>query len=162
MAPIKRVKKSRMASSRDIEDHILGETTATVHNSTLDGKESSVHYDVKEGEVHSDIHLEDDAGFGKTIVVRSFDFKANPTAFHAYTPSKQELFNVHAKQIEEYLWADGLQPMPDVHIQVILSKRRDGYRIVVGAEPRQGQIINRRDQDKIQTLSQAAHGRFNS
>lgn len=162
MARIAKVKKSRMASSKDIEDHILGETTATVHNSTLDGKESSVHYDVKEGEVHSDIHLEDDEGFGKTIVVRSFDFKANPQGFRERTPSKQELFSVHAKQIEECLWADGLQPMPDVHIQVILSKRRDGYRIVVGAEPRQGQIITRRDQDKIQTLSQAAHGRFNS
>ncbi len=160
MAPIKKVKKARLASSRDIEDHILGETAATVHNSGLDGNQISTHYDVKQGEVHSDIHLEDDEGFGKTIVVRSFDFKANPTAFHHHTPSKQELFNVHAKQIEEYLWADGLQPMPDVNIQVILSKKRDGYRIVVGAEPRRGQIITRRDQDRIQTLSQAAHGRF--
>jgi hypothetical protein len=162
MARIKKVSKSRMASSKDIQDHILGETTATVHNSTLDGTESSVHYNVKEGEVHSDIHLEDDEGFGKTIVVRSFDFKANPAAFHAHTPSKQEIFNAHAKQIEAYLWEDGLQPMPDVNIQVILSKKREGYRIVVGAEPRKGQIISRRDQDKIQTLSQAAHGRFST
>lgn len=162
MAPVKKVKKARLSSSRDIEDHILAETTATVHNSTLDGKESSVHYDIKQGEVHSDIHLEDDEGSGKTIVVRSFDFKANPQAFREYTPSKQELFNAHAHQIEAYLWADGLEVMPDVHPQVILNKRRTGYRIVVGAEPRKGQIITRRDQDKIQTLSQAAHGRFNT
>lgn len=162
MAPVKKVKKNRLASSKDIEDHILGETTATVHNTGLDGKESSVHYNVKEGEVHSDVHLEDDTGHGKTIVVRSFDFKANPTAFHSYTPSKQELFNAHAKQIEEYLWADGLKVMPDVKPQLILSKKREGYRIVVGAEPRDGQIISRRDQDKIQTLSQAAHGRFST
>lgn len=162
MAPIKRVKKERLASSKDIEDHILGETAATVHNSTLDGKESVVNYDVKQGEVHSDVHLEDDEGSGKTIVVRSFDFRANPQAFREYTPSKQELFNAHAKQIEEYLFADGLQVMPDVKPQLILSKKREGYRIVVGAEPRQGQIITRRDQDKIQTLSQAAHGRFST
>lgn len=162
MAKPVRVKKSRMASSKDIEDHIVGETAATVHNSTLDGKQSSVHYDVKQGEVHSDIHLEDDEGHGKTIVVRSFDFKANPNAFREYTPSKQELFNAHAKQIESYLWTDGLKVMPDVHPQIILSKKRDGYRIVVGAEPRQGQIITKRDMDKVQTLSQAAHGRFNS
>lgn len=160
MASIKRIKKERLASSKDIEDHILGETTATVHNTTLDGKESSVHYDVKEGEVHSDIHLEEDTGHGKTIVVRSFDFRANPQAFHRYTPSKQELFNAHSKQIEEYLWADGLKVMPDVKPQLILSKKREGYRIVVGAEPREGHIITRRDQNKIQTLSQAAHGRF--
>lgn len=152
--------KARVASSKDLGDHILGENTASVHNFSLDGKESVVNYDVKKGEVHSDTHLEDDEGFGKTIVIRSFDFKANPVAFKQYTPSKQELFNAHAKQIEIQLYADGLQPMDDVKVQVMLSKKRDGYRIVVGAEPRKGQIITRRDQDKIQTLSQAAHGRF--
>lgn len=162
MAPIKKVKKSRMASSKDIEDHIISETAATVYNPTLDGKESSVHYDVKQGEVHSDIHLEDDEGSGKTIVVRSFDFKANPQAFKDHTPSKQELFNTHAHQIEAILWNDGLEVMTDVRPQVILSKRRTGYRIVVGAEPRRGHIITKRDQKKVQTLSQAAHGRFNS
>jgi hypothetical protein len=162
MAPIKRVKKERLSTSKNIEDHILGETAASVHNFGLDGKESVVNYDVKQGEVHSDIHLEDDEGSGKTIVVRSFDFKANPQAFREFTPSKQQLFNAHAKQIEEYLWTDGLKVMPDVKPQLVLSKNRDGYRIIVGAEPREGQIITRRDQDKIQTLSQAAHGRFNT
>lgn len=162
MAKLKKVAKERLASSKDIEDHILGETAATVHTDTLDGKQSSTHYDVKQGEVHSDIHLEDDEGSGKTIVIRSFDFKANPEAFRQHTPSKQELFSAHAKQIEILLWEDGLEVMPDVNPQVILSKRRTGYRIVVGAEPRRGQIITRRDQDRIQTLSQAAHGRFNT
>lgn len=159
---VKRIKKERLASSKDIEDHIRGEGAVTVHNSDLDGKQSSVHYDVKEGEVHSDTHLEDDEGTGKTIVVRSFDFKANPQAFREHTPSKQELFSAHSKQIENILWADGLQVMPDVKVQLMLSKKRDGYRIVVGAEPRQGHIINYRDQEKVQTLSQAAHGRFST
>lgn len=154
--------KARKASSKALEDHIVDETTATVHTQTLDGIDNGVHYDVKKGEVHSDVHLEDDEGFGKTIVVRSYDFQANPQAFKERTPSKQELFDAHAKQIEVQLWADGLQPMPEVHPQVILSKRRNGYRIVVGAEPRKGELFTTADQRKTQTLSQAAHGRFST
>lgn len=159
MAPIKKVKKERVASSKDLNDHIIGETTATVVTG-LDANASGHHYDVKQGEVHSDTHLEDDTGHGKTIVIRSFDFKANPLAFKERTPSKQELFNAHAKQIEILLWKDGLKVMPDVKPQLILSKQRNHYRIIVGAEPEKGQLISIKDQDKIQTLSQAAHGKF--
>ncbi len=158
MAPIKKVKE-RKASSKDINDHILGETTAKVIN-TLDGSAKAHDYDVKQGEVHSDIHLEEDTGHGKTVVIRSFDFQANPSAFKERTPSKQELFNAHAKQIEVVLWKDGLQVMPDVKPQLVLSKQRNHYRIIVGAEPRKGHLISSLDQDKYQTLSQAAHGRY--
>lgn len=159
MAQLKRVKKERLASSKDLTDHILGETTATVVPS-IDSGGKAHDYDIKQGEVHSDIHLEEDTGHGKAIVIRSFDFKANPNAFKERTPSKQELFNAHAKQIEVILWKDGLEVMPDVTPQLMLSKRREGYRIVVGAEPRKGQLISSLDQDKFQTLSQAAHGRY--
>lgn len=156
---VKRIKKERLASSKDIEDHILGETTAKV-NTSLDFGGKADNYDVKQGEVHSDLKLEADEGHGKTIVVRSFDFKANPPAFKERTPSKQELFNAHAKQIEIQLWKDGLKVMPDVKPQLFLSKQRNHYRIVVGAEPAKGQLISSMDQDKFQTLSQAAHGRY--
>lgn len=156
---VKKVKKERLASSKDIEDHILGETSATVH-SGLDTNAKGYNYDVKQGEVHSDIKLEADQGDGKTIVIRSFDFKANPAAFKERTPSKQELFNAHAKQIEIILWKDGLKVMPDVRPQLILDKKQRGYRIVVGAEPEKGHLINSLTLDKQQTLSQAAHGRY--
>lgn len=159
MAAVKKVKKERLTSSTDINDHILGETTVKVINS-LDSSANGHDYEVKQGEVHSDIKLEADEGDGKTIVIRSFDFKANPQAFKERTPSKQELFNAHAKQIEIVLWKDGLKVMPDVAPQLILDKKRRGYRIVVGAEPAKGQLINALDNDKFQTLSQAAHGRF--
>lgn len=154
-----RKSKARSASSKNIEDHILGETHVTV-DSSLDDQARTTNYDVKQGEVHSDIKLEDDIGHGKAIVVRSFDFKANPQAFKERTPSKQELFNAHAKQIEIILWKDGLQVMPDVYPQLVLDKKRRGYRIIVGAEPMKGNIIMMNDQDKLQTLSQAAHGRY--
>lgn len=159
MAAVKKIKKERLVSSTDINDHILGETSATVINS-LDTSAKGTNYDVKQGEVHSDIKLEADEGDGKTIVVRSFDFKANPQAFKERTPSKQELFNAHAKQIEVILWKDGLKVMPDVKPQLILSKQRNHYRIVVGAEPEKGHLINSLVLDKQQTLSQAAHGRY--
>lgn len=159
MAPVKKIKKERLTSSKDINDHILGETSATVINS-LDSSASTTNYDVKQGEVHSDIKLEADQGDGKTIVIRSFDFKANPQAFKERTPSKQELFNAHAKQIEIVLWKDGLKVMPDVAPQLIMDKKRRGYRIVVGAEPEKGQLIDSLTLDKQQTLSQAAHGRY--
>lgn len=159
MAAVKKVKKERLTSSTDINDHITAETSATVIN-TLDSSAPTTNYDVKQGEVHSDIKLEADQGDGKTIVVRSFDFKANPQAFKERTPSKQELFNAHAKQIEVVLWKDGLKVMPDVKPQLMLSKNRNFYRIVVGAEPIKGNLISSLDQDKFQTLSQAAHGRY--
>lgn len=153
------MKKERLTSSKDLSDHILGETTATVVSS-LDVEGKGDNYEVKQGEVHSDIKLESDLGDGKTIVVRSFDFKANPEQFKHNTPSKQELFNDAAKTIEINLWKDGLQVMPDVAPKLILDKKRRGYRIIVGAEPRRGQLISSLDNDKYQTLSQAAHGRY--
>ncbi len=155
---VKKVKKARLASSKNIEDHITGETEAKVIN--IDTGANGHNYDVKQGEVHSDIHLEEDTGHGKAIIIRSFDFQANPEAFKHKTPSKQELFNAHAKQIEIILWKDGLKVMPDVKPQLVLSKQRNHYRIIVGAEPEKGQLITSQDQDKFQTLSQAAHGRF--
>lgn len=159
MAAVKKVAKERLTSSKDLNDHLTGESTVKVIN-TVDNKEKVHDYDVKQGEVHSDIKLEADEGYGKTIVIRSFDFKVNPQAFKERTPSKQDLFNAHVKQIEIVLWKDGLKVMPDVAPQLIMDKKRRGYRIVVGAEPEKGQLINSLVLDKQQTLSQAAHGRF--
>ncbi len=160
MAPVKKT-KNRSASSKNIEDHIIGETSATVINS-LDTGGKGTNYDVKQGEVHSDTKLEDDLGQGGSVIIRSFHFKANPEAFKNNTPSKQELFNAHAKQIEIQLWKDGLKVMPDVSPKLLLSKNRMYYQIIVGAEPQKGQIILPSDQNKHQTLSQAAHGRYSS
>jgi len=142
----------RSHKNRQLEDHILGETEV-VENSQ---EEKDINWEAKQGVVESSTKLEDDTGHGDAIVVRSFDYKANPEAFRLHTPSKQELFNAHIKQIEVHLWTDGLKVMTDVSPKVMLSKKKDGYRIVVGAEPMRGQSFSLRD--KPQTLSEIAHG----
>lgn len=146
MARIKKADKNRSVSSKDLSDHLVGESTLTQTQASVDiagfTGEQDLEWKAKQGEVHSDVKLEDDLGYGKKVVLRVFDFKANPVAFKHQTPSKQELFNSHAKDIEMFLWKDGLVAMPEVKPQIKLSKSRTHYRIVVGAEPRMGQQIH--------------------
>ena len=132
---------NRTTKSRELSDHIVQQTTAEVDGNKMD---------VTEGEVHSDVDFSMDKGEGKAVIIRSFDFKANPEMFNLRTPSGQELFNAHAKQIEVHLWKDGLQVMPDVKPQLKLAKNKTGYRIVVGAEPAKGHILS--SLDKPMTL----------
>ena len=148
MARIKKAEKNRSVSSRELSDHVVAEATA-VEKEHIDSNKG-VEWKANQGEVHSDVKLEDDIGYGKKVVLRVFDFKANPASFKNWTPSKQELFNSHAKDIELFLWKDGLVAMPEVSPQIKLSKDRSHYRIVVGAEPRFGQQIY----DKAHTLSE--------
>lgn len=138
--------------NNDLNDFVDAKNTLTEEN-TVDSPTGKVEWDVQQGEVHSNTTFEDDQGHGKKIIVRSFDFKANPEAFRHHTPSKQELFNAHANQIETILWKDGLQVMGDVAPRLMLSKKRDGYRIVVGAEPAKGFLLH----DRPQTLTQIAN-----
>lgn len=133
-----------------VDDHIVDKVGITEQTG-----EKDIQWEATKGEVESTTNLEDDEGHGPAVIVRSFDFKANPAAFHEHTPSKQELFNAHAKQIEIHLWKDGMQVMPDVDPKVILSKKRDGYRIIVGAEPAKGNLLYQTPQ----TLSQIASKR---
>lgn len=148
--------KTRKASSKELSDHIIGETAAT-ELSPVDNKEKDVQWDVKQGEIHSDTNLEADTGWGQEVIVRSFEFKANPEAFRQHTPSKQELFNAHLKQIEILLWRDGLRFFDGVTPQLSIAKKQEGYRIVVGCEAMPGHIIHARDKERFQTLSQAAN-----
>lgn len=137
----------------DINDFIDGTAKAVEKDSVDSAKD--VEWEATRGEVHSSTTFEDDKGDGRATIVRSFDFKANPSAFFERTPSKQELFNAHSNQIETILWKDGLQVMPDIAPRLILSKKRDGYRIVVGAEPAKGNLLHQRPQ----TLTQIANAK---
>jgi len=145
MARITKSDKKRSASSKELSDHLVAEGTLTETQASVDiagfKGEQDLEWKAKQGEVHSDVTLEDDTGSGKKVIVRVFDFKANPEAFKHQTPSKQALFNSHAKEIELFLWKDGLVVMQEVKPQLKLSKDRTHYRIVVGAEPRFGQQI---------------------
>lgn len=144
------IKKNRSHKSKDINDHIV--QTGTV-------KEDGVgDWEVSEQEIHSTTLIEDDDGHGKPVVIRSFDFKANPQAFFRHIPTKQELFNAHYKQIEVFLMKDGLKVMPEVNPQVKVSKDKTMYRIVVGAEPMRGFLVN----DRPQTLSEITNAKLKS
>ena len=144
-----RVKKK--VGANKIED--FTETSKGVEKDGLAlGKD--VQWEATKGEVHSDTHLEDDLGTGKKVVIRTFDFAVNPQAFHHHTPSRQELFNAHAKQIEAMLWADGLAVLKEHEPQIRISKNRKNYRIVVAAEARLGESII----DRAKTLTEIANG----
>lgn len=151
--------KNRDASKRDLEEHIVAEAVLSekaADTSGISGLDSvsDLQWKATQGEVHSDTKLEDDHGTGQKVVLRSFDFSANPAAFKERTPSKQELFNAHAKQIEYFLYQDGLIQMPEVNPRLILSKNRKHYRIIVAASARFGQHFN----DTARTLTELTHG----
>lgn len=152
--------KNRDAKKKDLEEHIVAKATLEEKDAyTGDisglGLKSNLQWDVTQGEVHSDTKLEEDAGIGRKIVIRSFDFKANPEAFRARIPEKQELFNAHARQIEEFLFQDGLVRVEEVSPKLLISKDKTGYRIIVGATNRMGEYFN----ERAQTLTDIAHGR---
>ena len=109
--------------------------------------------DISKIETESETHLEDDVGYGDAAIIRMFEFAANPVAFKQHTPTKQELFNYHYKQIELALWADGMKVLPEVNPKVTISKNKKKYRIFIGAVPMKGHIL----QERPQTLSQIAH-----
>ena len=73
-----------------------------------------------------------DSGTGKPLVVRVFSFKKNPGVKRF--PSKQDVFNAHAKQIRDFLWKDGLaiSDNPDPKF----NYTKGGYQIAVLCEAR--------------------------
>lgn len=91
----------------------------------------------QEIEVHSDPLIETGTR-GKTIVLRSFYFKANPQVMKEKKPTKQDIFNSHAKQIELMLYSDGLMPFHGVEPKLIISKKRDEYKIFIACEAMPG------------------------
>lgn len=142
-----RVKKDRSVSSRNIDDHTVGKMGITEETD-----KGALEWDVTQGEVHSDIKLEDDDGTGKAVILRAFDFVASPTAFKHHVPTKQELFSAHQLQIEGALFADDLKIFEEVQPKVIISKNKKYYRIIVAGLP---WGMNRAD---IPTLSQLTNG----
>lgn len=146
---VKKTNKHRSVSSRNIDDHIVEKAKVTEVSadtkdvSGLDSK-SNLQWDVTKGEVHSDVRLEEDMGVGQKVILRTFRFSANPQAFREKTPSKQELFDAHAKQIEIFLYKDGFVRMEGVEPKLFLSKDRLSYYIIVAAVPKFGEYTHER------------------
>ncbi len=118
-----------------------------------DAKDSPVKDLEWEGEevgVESTTKLEDDKGTGKEIVLRFFDFAANPEVFKIRKPTAQELFNTHHKGMEAMLWSDGLSPYQLIEPRLLFSKDGSQYRFVISCIPSLGNTFV----DKSRTLSQ--------
>ena|SRR3990167_431269 len=86
-----------------------------------------------------------DPGGGPVNTIRVFTFKKNPEK--KYLPSKQALFNSHAKQIEHILWGDGLRPLESVAPRVILNNKSGVYQIFVTCEAAKGVLFSEKDRN---------------
>lgn len=105
--------------------------------------------EVQQLSTESATKLEDDTGWGPEVILRTFEFSANP---ETPLPSAQILFNSHLKGIEGMLWADGLKPADDIEPRLVFAKNRKGYRIFVACRPMLGQTVL----EKPRTLSELA------
>jgi len=110
-------------------------------------------YEAASAQATSDAKLEDDHGEGQPVILRMFEFSANPEAFKIHSPTKQELFNSHAKGIEVMLWKDGMKLFTEVDPKVTINKKKTKYRIFVAAIPQRGHLL----MERPKTLSQIAN-----
>jgi len=98
-------------------------------------------------QVESETKLDADTGTGPTVILRTFEFRADPITFKNYKkknghlPYAQEIFQSHINGIKAMLWQDGLRPAEEIEPRMILSKNKEKYLIIVGAVPQLGQII---------------------
>lgn len=117
--------------------------------------------DISQIDTQSQTHLEDDKGTGDAAIIRMFEFAANPEAFKQHTPTRQELFNYHHKQIEITLWGDGMKVIPEVPPRLTINKAKTKYRIFVGAKPMKGNLLPYQPQTLSQIANPKAHANPN-
>lgn len=120
----------------------VGEGHQVIEKNPIDSSAKEIAWQANEVQVDSETKLESDTGWGAAAVIRRFTFSVNPESFKKQIPSKQELFNHHLKQIEIFLWKDGLKIMTDVAPALAFNKKKTQYTIIVGALPMKGQLLN--------------------
>jgi hypothetical protein len=98
----------------------------------------------------SETKIESDTGTGQAVIIRFFEFGANPEAFKLHKPTAQELFNSHRKGIESLLWRDGLRLYEGIEPKLMFSKNKKNYRIIITCLPPKGSVMS----DEPKTLSQ--------
>ncbi len=113
-------------------------------------KSEDILWEGEEVTAHSETKIESDLGTGQAIVIRFFEFGANPEVFKIHQPTAQELFNSHRKGIEALLWRDGLKPFEGLEPKLMFSKNKKNYRFIITCVPSLGNTLI----DKTQTLSQ--------
>lgn len=125
--------------NRKLEDHL---------GRTADFKHEGNRWNAQEISTES-TPLMDEAR-GAPIILRVFEFAANPEAFKYQIPTKEQLVSDHKKGIELFLWKDGLRPIESMRPKVIISKKKDRYSIYVTCQARPGVSVV----DKPKTLQE--------
>lgn len=146
--------KNKKHTSRELSDHIEGQAIIKDDAGAIDNEHNGVEWEATKGEVHSTTNLEDDLGIGKKVVLRIFNFGANPEMFRLRTPSKQELFDSCSGVLEAELLKDGLWPIKEVVPRLKIWENKKGFTIIVTAEAKFGESIT----DRSLTLTDIAHG----
>lgn len=119
--------KDKLHSSRNLEDHIEQQFTTT------DGKDGWLGQELQ---VNSDPLI--DLQTGDNVLLRVFDFGANPENLKRDKPTKQQLFDSHVKQIMTMLWSDGLEPAKEINPLIQISKKKEKYRILMWCRAKSG------------------------
>jgi len=110
-------------------------------------------WEVKTLAAESNVKLEDDTGDGVAVTLRHFYFRPNPESFKTKTPTAQELFNSHIKQIEVQLWQDGWKIYSETSPRLMMAKNRSHYVIVVPATPARGQLLTSKPKTLTELIS---------
>jgi hypothetical protein len=113
-------------------------------------KKEDITWEGEEVVAQSDTKLEQDTGVGQAVILRFFEFGANPEVFKQHKPTAQELFNSHMRGIEALLWKDGLRRFEGVEPRLMFSRDKSHYRFIIACEPSAGNVLT----DKPKTLSQ--------
>lgn len=129
-------------------------TFKAIEENAKDSPVKDIEWEGEEIGVESDTKIEDDKGTGQEIILRFFDFAANPEVFTMYKPTAQQLFDTHRKGIESLLWTDGLTPYTAIEPRLMFSKDQSSYRFVVSCIPSMGNTLV----DKTHTLSELLRG----
>lgn len=122
----------------------------TIEKNAKNAPVKDIVWEGEEISVQSDTKLEEDKGTGQAIILRVFDFAANPEVFKQHKPTAQELFASHLQGMRSLLWRDGLAPYEKVEPRLIFSKDKSSYRFIIPCIATVGSVVI----DKPQTLSQ--------
>ncbi len=122
----------------------MADKVQTAHETIMQYGETSSPFEVhKDGQVYEgrEVAVKGtpliDSGTGKKLYIRNWIFAKNP-AYKGRKLSNQEVFNWHYREINRWMWGDGLQPYMDVAPKVTHTGNK--YIITIVCEPRLGVV----------------------
>ena len=119
-----------------------GKKFKTIEKDAVAAPVKDIPWEGEEIAAESVTKIQDDRGDGRGVVLRFFDFGANPETFALHKPTAQELFNTHMRGMESLLWRDGLKPFTDAEPRLMFSKDKKNYRFIIPCVPIRGDLQN--------------------